>query len=185
MTKELLRKELKKKRGQVPKERRAIWDQAIAANLFELPLYKEARKVMIYLSFGWEVATWHIVENLQEQGKEVYVPVVQSKPRALIPRLYTGRESLSPKVFGILEPGPEAPEARPEDLDLIIVPGLAFSNKGFRIGYGGGYYDRFLATTQGAAIGLVYSLFIQDVPFDPWDYAVDFVITEDGVLSRK
>ena len=185
MTKQMLRKELKRRRGQVPKEKRTIWDQAIAEHLFEFPLYRQAHKVMTYLSFGWEVATWSIVEHMQGQGKEVYVPVVQNEPRALIPRLYTGRENLTPQVYGILEPGPDAPEARPEELDLILVPGLVFSEQGYRVGYGGGYYDRFLPTTRGTALGLVYSSFIQDVRHDPWDYAVDFLVTEEGVLSRK
>jgi 5-formyltetrahydrofolate cyclo-ligase len=185
VAKELLRKELKRERGQVPKEERAIWEQAIHGHLFQLPEYQRAGKVMVYLSFGWEIATWPIVEDLQSQGKEVYVPVVQSKPRALIPRRYTSRENLVPAVFGILEPGPEAPEARPGELDLIIVPGLAFSAQGFRIGYGGGYYDRFLATTTGSAVGLVYSSFVREVPRDPWDRAVDLLVTEAGVLGRK
>ena len=185
MSKDVLRRDLKKQRGQVPKDQRASWDRAITEHFQKLPQLVEARNVMIYLSFGWEIATWPIVEWLQAEGKEVYVPVVQSKPKALIPRLYTRREDLSPQVYGILEPGPEAPTARPEELDVIVVPGLVFSPEGYRIGYGGGYYDRFLPTTQGLSVGLVYSSFIRDITPEPWDQAVDLLLTEEGVLSRK
>ena len=185
MTKEQLRKELKKKRGQVSKKQREVWNQAIRAHLFGLSAYTDARKVMVYLSFGWEIDTWAIVENLQKQGKEVYVPVVQRQPKQLIARGYTSREDLIPAVFGILEPGPQASTVHPLELDLVIVPGLAFSAQGFRIGYGGGYYDRFLTTTNANSVGLVYHSFIRDVPADSWDQAVDFLVTEEGVLGRK
>lgn len=185
MTKEQLRKMLKKERSQVPKAQREIWNQAIRGHLFGLPIYTDAQKVMVYLSFGWEIDTWAIVENLQRQGKEVYVPVVQSKPKGLIARKYASREDLAPAVFGILEPGPKAHTVNPRELDLVIVPGLAFSAQGFRIGYGGGYYDRFLTTTNANSVGLVYHSFIRDVPADSWDQAVDFLVTEEGVLGRK
>ena len=65
------------------------------------------------------------------------------------------------------------------------MPGLAFSEGGFRVGYGGGYYDRFLATTKAQSAGLVYRSFVRELPTDPWDHPVDFLVTEDGVLGRK
>lgn len=185
MTKELLRRQLKKERGQVPRLQRQMWDQAIFENLKQLPVYQDAQNVMIYLSFGWEINTWSIANDLQDRGRAVWVPVVQKSPKRLLVRGYTSRENLIPAIFGILEPGPEAAALAPEDLDLVIVPGLAFSNQGFRIGYGGGYYDGFLTTTTAQSVGLVYRSFVREVPVDSWDQAVDFLITEEGVIGRK
>lgn len=122
---------------------------------------------------------------MQTKGKEVYVPVVQKKPKALIATRYTAREELIPKVFGILEPPPGSLTIEPDQLDLVVVPGLAFSQDGFRVGYGGGYYDRFLTQTSAQKVGLVYSSFIRELAPDPWDQEVDFLVTEEGVLGRK
>lgn len=185
MSKSDLRRKLKKERGQVPKGKRELWNQAIFEHLVQHPVYTKANKLMTYLSFGWEIDTWSLVEHALGQGKEVYVPVVQSNPKGLTARRYTSREALTPAVYGILEPGSEAPAILPEKLDLVIVPGLAFSHQGFRIGYGGGYYDRFLASTPAATVGLVYQSFVGDVPVDPWDRPVDHLVSEEGVFGRK
>ena len=185
MTKDLLRRQLKKERGQVPKPQRKIWDQAIFEHLTLLPAYQNAQNVMIYLSFGWEIHTWSIVDDLQNKGRQVWVPVVQKNPKKLLSRAYISREKLIPAAFGILEPGPEAATIVPGDIDLVIVPGLAFSEQGFRIGYGGGYYDRFLTTTNAQSVGLVYRAFVRDIPVETWDQPVDFLATEEGVVGRK
>lgn len=185
MTKQQMRAELKLARAQIPQVDRVRWDQDIAKNLQNWDVYNKAKKIMIYLSFGWEINTWPIVDELTARGVEIYVPVVQSEPRALVPTRYTSREDLTPAVFGILEPSSKAPTLEPIDLDLVVVPALAFSLHGFRIGYGGGYYDRFLATTPAVSVGLCYSCFLQELPRDPWDQAVDFLVSEERVLGRK
>jgi len=183
--KDELRRLLKQERRAVPSERRQAYDAAIWDNLAASPVYQDAQNCMTYLSFGWEIDTWSLVEHALGQGKEVYVPVVQSNPKGLTARRYTSRDAMTPAVYGILEPGPEAPAILPEKLDLVIVPGLAFSHQGFRIGYGGGYYDRFLASTPATTVGLVYQSFVRDVPVDPWDRPVDHLVSEEGVFGRK
>lgn len=185
MTKEELRQDLKKERGKVPRHRRKLWDRAIFEHLSALPRYAQAQKVMIYLSIGWEVDTWALVQDLQARGKEIYVPVVQKEPRALLAAPFVSREDLVPAAFGILEPALRTPPIDAGKLDFVVVPGLAFSEGGFRVGYGGGYYDRFLATTKAQSAGLVYRSFVRELPTDPWDHPVDFLVTEDGVLGRK
>lgn len=185
MDKKLLRDELKKARSMVPAAERQKRDALILEGLQDWKLYRNKERVFIYLSIGWEIDTWPIVDDLVARGSQVYAPVVQNKPRALLPRLYTSRSQLKPAVFGILEPPKDAPGIEPNELDLIIVPALAFSLGGYRIGYGGGFYDRFLASSQALSVGLGYSGFLQDLPVDPWDKPVDFIATEQGVMGRK
>ena len=185
MDKQELRRLLKRERAKVFKEDRAKWDGEIHRVLTESPVFQGAQRVMIYLSFGWEIDTWPIVEDLQRSGREVYVPVVRKRPKGLVPTLYTTKESLAPAVFGILEPPPGTPTVEPDRLDLVVVPGLAFSQEGYRIGYGGGYYDRLLSNTSAPTVGLVYTAFIRALDPDPWDQPVDFLAAERGLISRK
>lgn len=185
MAKETLRKQFKRERVQVPKASRQLWDRCIFEHLKSWPHYQEAKTVMTYLAFGWEIDTWNIVRDLKERGKDVYVPVVQKEPKGLLATQFTSREQLVPAVFGILEPRPGTPTVSPLALDLVIVPGVVFSRDGYRIGYGGGYYDRFLTTTKATTVGLVYQAFLREFEPDTWDQAVDFLMTEEGLLGRK
>lgn len=185
MTKQQLRALLKQERAQVPEQCRQVWDAQIRDALLELPALGQAHRVMTYLSIGWEVDTWGLVDELLRRGKEVYVPVVQKEPKALLPTLFTSKDDLMPAAFGILEPKPGAPTVPAQVLDLVIVPGLAFTSEGYRIGYGGGYYDRLLDQTRAPTVGLVYSGFIRSFDPDPWDRPVHFLATEEGLMGRK
>lgn len=185
MHKEQLRQGLIQERNVLSSQKRDCLDRQILGKLQNWDMYQKAHKVMMYLSFGWEIDTWPILSDLENQGKQIYVPVVQNHPKSLQATLYTSKADLVPAVFGILEPKKGAPVIDPLELDLILVPGLAFSQEGFRIGYGGGYYDRFLATTEATTVGLVYSTFIRELKPDPWDQAVDFIATERGIKGRK
>lgn len=185
MGKKTLRAKLKQDRSAVPAPKRKKWDAMILGQLQNWQPYLASSRVLVYLSIGWEVNTWPVVDDLIARGSEVYAPVVQKNPRALLPRLYTSRSDLIPAAFGILEPSADAPGLDPQELDLIVVPGLAFSPDGYRIGYGGGFYDRFLAASAAQTVGLCYSSFLQDLPIDPWDKPVHFIATELGVMGRK
>lgn len=184
MSKQKLRRLLRKERAAVAQRERADLDQKISIHLRNWSAYKQARKVMIYLSFGWEIETRPLVSDLLEQGKKVFVPVVQKQKRLLIPTSYTWETVLVSGDFGIQEPISGETIAAPL-LDLIVVPGLAFSPAGYRLGYGGGYYDRFLLTTPARRVGLCYSQFIRELPRDAWDEPVHFLATEMGVSEVK
>jgi len=185
VSKDELRRQIKRKRAGVVAEQRRIWDQSLQHHLENWPIFQEAKTIMLYLSFSWEINTWSLADNLVDKGVDVYVPVVQKKPRTLIPTKYTGKENLEPAVFGISEPTRGTPTIEPNKLDLILVPGLVFSRSGYRIGYGGGVYDRFLTETSAIRVGLVYSSFIQDLEPETWDQPVDYLATEEGILGRK
>ncbi|NLM53327.1 MAG: 5-formyltetrahydrofolate cyclo-ligase [Firmicutes bacterium] len=180
--KDELRRLLKQERRAVPSERRQAYDAAIWDNLAASPVYQDAQNCMTYLSFGWEINTWPFVERMWRDGKKVYVPV--AKPdRVLAAVEFRPDTKLIQTSFGIKEPV-SSRELDPADLDLIIVPGLAFSPQGYRVGYGGGYYDRFLARTDGVSVGVCYSQFVRPLPVDPWDVPVMYLCTELA-FSRK
>ncbi|HHY10250.1 MAG TPA: 5-formyltetrahydrofolate cyclo-ligase [Firmicutes bacterium] len=185
MAKLKLRRRLQQERAAVPEERRRQWDNLISEYLKGWDRYRRAEKVMVYLAFGWEISTENIVADLWQRGSQVFVPVVDKRTGALLTTVYTKETVLAPAAFGILEPvGSKTID--PAALDLVLVPGLAFTEEGYRIGYGGGYYDRFLQTTEACRVGLCYSQFLlPKLPLDPWDQAVHFIATEEGILSRK
>lgn len=185
MPKNELRDRLKKRRATVKKENRLQWDNLIKKHLQEWDKYQKVERIMVYLSFNWEINTGPIVEDLWQAGKEVFVPVVDKPTGALIPTAYARETTMTAADFGILEPVGSA-TIDPSSLDLVLVPGLAFTKEGYRIGYGGGYYDRFLKTTQALRVGLCYSEFlVPKLPLDTWDKPVHFIATEKGVFRNK
>jgi len=110
-----------------------------------------------------------------------YLPKVQEKNLLVLPY----REPLSPGAFGVLEPA-KGPPFPPQRLDAVLVPALAYDRRGFRLGHGKGYYDRFLArlSPHALTVGWVPSALLLDtLPTDPWDRPVKLVVTEKGVLK--
>lgn len=172
--------------GLIPGERCAI-DEAIARNVEALPEFAAADGVFTYLSFGAEVDTRELIQRAWEAGKTVCLPRVVPGTREM--RWYTVQslDGLVRGSFGVEEP-PHDPsrEADPADFahPVTLVPGLAFDRAGFRLGYGGGFYDTFLPGFPGASIGLVRACqLVEALPVrDAHDVPVDAVVTESGVL---
>lgn len=140
-----------------PKERRQAGERILAA-LTGLPQYRSALRILVYVSFGTEVPTRELIKGALSEGKQVYCPRVEGEGRMSFYRIRDIRE-LVPGFRGIPEPVPEEErkyraaerifpskhrEKALEEPDLIVIPGAAFDRKGGRLGYGGGYYDRFL-----------------------------------------
>ena len=156
--------------------------------LFELPEFRRAGAVMFYVSFRSEVRTQEMIQAALELGKKIIVPAVSSDRQALEPFFVDGLDQLAPGAYGILEPKDRERRAALEDIDLIAVPGCAFDPEGYRLGYGGGYYDRFLSTRQTAtAVGLAFELqIIPDVPrTQNHDIPVDLIVTEKRVIDCR
>ncbi len=182
MNKDELRRALKAERRAVSQAVRDKYDAALWAHLTSSEMYNGAQNCMTYLAFGWEINTWQLVRQMWQDGKNVYVPV--TKPgRLLSPTLFTPDTKLIQAPFGMQEPQ-DSPEIDPAQLDLIIVPGLAFCPEGYRIGFGGGYYDRFLTRTGGVTVGVCYSQFVRELPKDPWDVPVQHLLTEVGFMQE-
>ncbi|MCP5489314.1 MAG: 5-formyltetrahydrofolate cyclo-ligase [Verrucomicrobia bacterium] len=151
----------------------------ISAHALGLPIVNQAQRVGIYLSTGREVETDTILQALQRRGAAVAVPFFRPDGYELSWLEDRGELTLGP--FGIREPV-EPHLADPADLDLIFVPGLAFDDDGYRLGYGGGHFDRLLSRTEAVRIGLCFDgQRTHTLPREPHDMPMHLLITESGV----
>jgi 5-formyltetrahydrofolate cyclo-ligase len=173
MTKERLRAEFLARRGALPASERAAKSAAISAKLFDIPEFKAASALFVYASFGSEVDTGDLIFS----GKPVFLPVTQPGGVMFFAR-FEGFENCAVNRFGILEP--KGPPAEPGANALLIAPGVVFSKDGARIGYGKGYYDRYLAGRRFLPrIGICFACQLaDDIPVSPRDAPMDIVLTE-------
>jgi 5-formyltetrahydrofolate cyclo-ligase len=188
--KRLLRKEMIKERNTLSPVQIAGKSAVIVDRLLMLDEYIDARCIMVYLDCRSEVQTGGLVVRALADGKRVAVPVTDTANRSLTPSLITDFPcSLQPGPWGIPEPKSQA--VRPLDpamLDIIIVPGIGFDKSGHRIGYGYGYYDRFLRRTGQEAIyiGLAFELQLRPNAYPgPHDVPVHYILTEERLLRVR
>lgn len=156
----------------------------IKSRFLKLEIVEESQRFLLYHSFGKEINTHELIDELEERGKEVYLPYIIKEEKLLGIGRYSKYE-LDSGVFGIKEP------ARKEDIpvnwmDIIVVPGLLFAKNGYRIGYGGGYYDQLIKNIEDRiiTIGFCFEGFLRDsLPIDEFDVPVKMIITEHRVLK--
>lgn len=142
--------------------------------------------VMLYLSMRSEVETTGLLEELLNSGKQVCAPVVDTEQLELIPRrIQNLKAELVRHPYGMLEPNETCPIFPTEHLQLIVVPGIAFDRNGYRLGYGKGFYDRFLTKCSYAvAVGLAYEIQLVENTFpQTWDVPVQHIFTETGRIG--
>jgi 5-formyltetrahydrofolate cyclo-ligase len=158
---------------------------AIMSRLFVLPALEKATVVFTYLHFRSEVQTSTLVQELFSTNRDVCIPVTLSKDSQLLAVKVTDVEQqIAPGYCGIPEPVPEVIQGQtvdPATIDIVVVPGSVFDRHGGRLGYGGGYYDRFLAndSPRAARIGLAFDLqVVETVPVEPHDQRMDYIVTE-------
>lgn len=162
----------------------------IKERLFGLEEFLQSQRVLFFLSFGKEVRTEAMVRESLARGKDVLVPKTDTRNhRLILSRLVDFDADLVPGVWGIPEPHPEALRpVDPEEIDLVVVPGVAFDMEGNRLGYGGGYYDRLFPTLKKATplVALSFSCqLVASVPTAEFDRQVDALITEESVHYFK
>ena len=155
----------------------------IASFVIDFPYYKRAEKIALYYPIQNEVKTEGIFTNAWENGKKACLPRIDGS----ILRFHEidDHRSLTSGKFGIFEPTLESPEISTEDIDLVIIPGVAFDYSGGRIGYGMGYYDRTLkGVSRERIVALGYSFqVLERIPSTDADTSLGFVITERGIIS--
>lgn len=179
-----LRAEYVRIRTKISPALRATTDARILQRLVELPAWREARLVLTYVSFGSEVDTHALMQVAWDAGKQVAVPRCR-RSHSLDFYVISSEDDLEPGLRGLMEPSPVCgrPLTPPQMVgSLCIVPGLVFDADGYRIGYGGGYYDRFLAFYPGEKVALVRSrqLSGNPLPRDEHDVPVDWLVSESG-----
>lgn len=183
-----LRKEIIKFRDRFTGAEIAEKSARIAQNLYSVPAYREANAVMFFISFGSEVDTGQMIKETMKRGKLALAPKAVPETKELIPsEIYDPDRDLVPGAYNIPEPGPETLRPRdPEIIDLLIVPGVGFDLEGGRLGYGGGYYDRFFERLRPGVplVALAFEMQIRPyVPLDQWDRRVDLIITEKRIIA--
>ena len=149
--------------------------------------YRDARVLHSYIDArDNEVATRDLVQVALHEGRRVVCP--RALPGGRLEHYEIGSlQDLEPGRFGLLEPPPDSARAvDPSAIDLVLVPGIVFDREGFRAGFGGGYYDRFLAAIDAPSIGLAFALQLVDrVPREAHDVPVDAIVTEHEVIDCR
>lgn len=184
MDKDGIRRSILAKRDALDSKERAGMSATIRRTLLEDPAVQNAETIFVFVSFGSEVDTHPLIHALLEQNKTVAVPYTErGNPFMAAVRLDTF-DALVEGHFGILTPHPDTiVHIDPHTIDTVIVPAVAFDDTGHRIGYGAGFYDRYLAQMRDdvVRIGVCFSAqCIPRVPVQPTDIAVDRLITECG-----
>lgn len=162
-------------------------DRAICRHILSLPQWARAQSIYLYLSVKGEPDTTALIKAAWAAGKEVLAPVCGPGEGQMSFFPFKSFESLRPGRWGILEPapGPQGPRAPvPGEKALCLVPGLAFDRTGTRLGYGKGYYDRFLAAGRMDTAGMCYEeFFLDSLPAGSHDKKVGLVATEAGITA--
>ncbi|EOD01747.1 5-formyltetrahydrofolate cyclo-ligase [Caldisalinibacter kiritimatiensis] len=187
--KEKLRKEILNIRNNMKKSEVEGLSEKIISRLVNMDIFKESKNVMIYLSFKNEVDTYKLLSHCKRLKKNVIVPFTVKEKKEIIPTLLKDQEKeLVKSYYGYMEPSKEY--LRPvnkEDIDIVIVPGVVFDERCCRIGFGGGYYDRFFSDVKDKVIkvGIAYEFqIVERVPVEEFDVPLDYVITEKRIIRK-
>lgn len=186
MNKAELRRAVIKRNSALENETKRLSDEAIAKKLIALPEYVNANCIFVYIGVGDEVLTDEITENLFAEKKRVCVPFCHGKGIMDAVEI-SSKEELVPGKYNIPEPRDRTRIVTPKELELVIVPGVAFGEDGSRLGRGGGYYDRFLKNAANAKkIALCREINLEKtVPREEHDEFVDIIVTDKRVIKTE
>ncbi len=180
-----LRFELLKLRGEVAPALSRKWSEWAQMHLLGSLCYLSSLRIALYAAFNNEVDTRLVFERALQEGKIPAFPRVIGSGKMIFLKVDDYRK-MRPNRFGILEPGPESEELALPELDLVVVPGVAFDRRGYRLGLGGGYYDRILPGLKPLAItvGFAYMFQVREaLPADERDQSVKRLVTEQGFIK--
>lgn len=182
--KQRLREALKKQERRLTKAALSTSDRKLTERFLALEEVAAAETILLYCSMGAEPDTAELIEALLARGKRIALPRCLSG-RQMETRLYTAEVPLIQHRYGMMEPGEAHPLVGPEEIDLALVPALAYDICCMRMGRGGGYYDRYLAAFPGRTVGLCRDVLLQKtIPAESHDRPVDLVLTETRLFRR-
>lgn len=157
--------------------------RAIAGHMLAMPEYQEAGTVFCFVGTDREIDTRPILEDALAAGKRLCVPLCTGKGIMEL-RQVTDLRQLVPGAYGILEPPADSPLVSVDEVDFAVLPCLTCNHLGQRLGRGGGYYDRFLSHYRGGTVLLCREKLIrEEIPLEPHDYPVPWVLTERGLYE--
>ena len=184
--KQELRKSCREKREKLSPEIKRDLDLKIAVNIRKLKEYSPARTLLIYMSTPIEVDTRKIIENAWADGKKVAVPRCIPGTRDMEFHYIESFEELHSGTFSVLEPQESKPIVTDFSGCLMIVPGMQFDMQGYRIGYGKGYYDRYMVKFKGISVGICYADELKPFMYHGrFDRQVDIVVTDKRIKTCK
>lgn len=180
-----LRARMRKVRAALSPEERAAAAERVAERLFDVPALRTAHTMLLFASFGSEIPTEGIARVLHEQDRRVLLPFVEG-PDMEAAELRPGGSRVETD-YGPPEPA-ERIAVDPVQVDAVIAPGLAFDRVGYRVGYGGGHYDRYLARMgrRAVRVGIAFhAQLVPAVPHGPEDEPVDYVVTDRETIDCR
>lgn len=188
MTKAEEKKELRKRIRALERELSSQYKEqssaAIAANICAMPDYQDAGTIFCFVGTDREIDTRILLEDALMRGKRLCLPLCTSEFGIMELRVVSSLEELVPGSFGILEPSSACPSLKPDEVEFAVLPCLTCDRAGHRLGQGGGYYDRFLSTYRGSAVLVCREkLLREEIPLEPHDYPVPWVMTEKGLYE--
>ncbi len=185
MLKKNIRMKILKERDALSKEERVEKSEQMLKVLLSSDCYKNSKSIMAFINFRSEPEMLKLIKKMLSDKKKVSVPVTYESERKILPSLIDSLENLEEGAYGILSPK-EKNFIDPRTIDLVITPGVAFDKRGYRIGYGGGYYDRFFEKYPNSIrIGYAFSLQLVDeaLPIEKTDLPLNALITELGFVK--
>ena len=175
-----LRKQVLQEMKAVPQKQKIAMDQALTKRFLNHSFYQEAKVIATYLSFSHEFQTQGLIDQALRDGKQVLIP--KTYPQGRMEFVVYDPQQLVKTFFGLLEPQGDLEVVDASQIDLIHVPGLAFTTEGYRIGYGGGYYDRYLENFAGHSLSTIYPCQVQEFNSEDHDIPVQEVLIYEGNL---
>ncbi len=181
-----LRQALLKERNARSREEGRAVSQTVCERLAALPCLQNCSLLLLYYPTGSEIDLLPLADFAAARGIPVGFPVCRSNPKTLVFRKATPKAPFVSGAFGIPVPPENAPVLAPDDRAVCILPALGYDPTFTRIGYGGGYYDRFLQTFPGLAVGVCAEAFLCRTVFsEPHDRAVDLLVTEKRTIANQ
>ena len=186
MDKKIIREKIINKRNNLSLDIKIEYDISIFSELINSEFYKNANRIFTYISFGSEIDTIKFIKYALNDNKEIYVPKTDKTKKEMVAIRINSLDNMIVDKWGILEPKHVDKENICKSFDLIIMPGVAFDRKGNRIGYGGGYYDKYFSQIKDESNKMVLAYdfqIVNSIKNETHDIKVNYIITNNEFIK--